>query len=268
MDQKSKTIITKMFWSSEGWRKERTISDQDKEYLIKDNAWYDIGKYTHKELQKSLLNIIKNIDRNKIVSNFLYSITTRELVFRSPLGSYAIHKNLQEHNHSKDVHCSICGIVEKEDKWDLNVLNFERIKWGGVRHHLMDYAYFDLDTSTNTLQKETTEDINTFKKIINCIKQLPNEARIRDAEKSIKDLLKSNAQEREIFLQILGYCGILQPSNKSSFKSTFVEYNDRDISEVNKIDWTYPVCWWKGKDRINKDALNYYFGNKMDIDFV
>lgn len=48
--------------------------------------------------------------------------------------------------------CKICnnlkyGVIGNEHylNEDLNVLNFERIKWGGVRHGALIYTLFDLE---------------------------------------------------------------------------------------------------------------------------
>lgn len=71
--------------------------------------------------------------------------------------------------------CSICeslryGIIGKEAyvNEDLNVLNFERIKWGDIRHVNIFYTLFDLEQ----FKKEhttafTKTDIEIFKNILN-----------------------------------------------------------------------------------------------------
>ena len=88
---------------------------------------------------------------------------------------------------------------------------------------------------------------------------LPDESRPADLEKSLSSILKSNQAERRVLIQILGYCGILQPDGMKSFYHEFVKYYDRKDRPVYKIDWTYPVSWWRGKHKVNQDALKYLF---------
>ena len=73
----------------------------------------------------------------------------------------------------------------------------------------------------------TSDDIQIMKQIIHTIKSIRPEKRPRDLEKALSKVLKSNAQEREILIQILGYCGILQPKGFEGFFKSYVNYNER-----------------------------------------
>ena len=72
--------------------------------------------------------------------------------------------------------------------------------------------------------------------------------------------IKSNKSEREVLLQILGYCGVLEAGNRPGFFRHFVRATDREVPPHGKIDWSYPFAWWRGSDGVRADALKHWFG--------
>lgn len=205
------------------------------------------------------------VSARAVVDAFLASLSTRRLDLRSALGSYAIARTFPPHSFVGDRYCSICGIfspwVQAED---LSVLNFERYKWGGVR--LLDPVYiaFDLDqfAKAETIAP-SDQDIQMMQHIISVIETQDSRARPRDVKKQLKDVLPSNKAEREVLLQILALCGIMQPRTHKSFFADFVPYSERTMPQVSKTDWSYPIWWWRGSDSVNSDAIAYYFPQVM-----
>ena len=156
--------------------------------------------------------------------------------------------------------CDVCGEYRKPSEEDLSVLNFERLKWGGVRHLSPVYNAFDLERFSQTdVTEPTPKDFEIFHAIIKTTKSLNVSARPRDLEKALSKIVDSNAAEREILIQILGFCGILQPQKQKGFFESFVNYNEREDRPVNKIDWSYPISWWRGVDGANENALAFFF---------
>jgi hypothetical protein len=146
----------------------------------------------------------------------------------------------------------------------LNVLSFERYKWGGVRHPHPEYIALDLECfSAAEKVKPNSDDIDLFRQIIKTIRSLKsNEKRCSEIlNQSLSRVVKSNQAERRVLIEILGYCGILKSQSYPSFFEGFVHYDNRPLPPVNTTDWTYPVCWWRGTDGINEEALEYYFGD-------
>ena len=142
------------------------------------------------------------------------------------------------------------------------MLNFERHKWGGVRHLKTYYIAFDLSVfeQMDDFQPKK-EDLEILDLILTTIKQSKNEERPRDLERRLGKVLKSNKAERETLLQILAYCGILQPTEHSGFFKSYTDSIDRTMPSVNKIDWTYPIWWWRGQDRFNQEAVDFWFAD-------
>lgn len=217
---------------------------------------------SHDEVVNWLISSYTAANLENIRNAFLVSLSTRQLELRSALGSYAVARNFQAHTYRGDEYCcTICGgFKHPKRSFDLNVLSFERYKWGGVRHEHPEYAAFDLEQFSMLDPVEPTgHDWDLMREIIEIIRQSKPETRPRDLEKKLSATLKSNKAEREILLKILAYCGILQPRKHPGYYQSYPHYFDRVIPPFNKIDWTYPICWWRGQDGINEDALEYYF---------
>jgi len=156
--------------------------------------------------------------------------------------------------------CRICGRWSKAETVDLNVLNFERHKWGGVRHTDPVYAWFDLSEHQKTDYLEPTEEDRTIlKEIIQRAGTVASDATPGTLAKALSDCMRSNESERRILIEILSFCGVLQPSGRSGFFGEFTLPGDRHHTGQHLNDWRYPAIWWRGSDGINATALATYF---------
>lgn len=112
-------ILLDTYWCSKGWKKP-LISDEDFEIAKNEGYMFDYpAPVSHEETLDQIREITSRI---------------------SPP-----HKSTEDH------HCYCCGWYPWKitpDAYELNhglnVLNFERYKWGGVRHVQAHYALFDL----------------------------------------------------------------------------------------------------------------------------
>lgn len=65
-------------------------------------------------------------------------------------------------------------------------------------------------------------------------------------------------------LEIMGYLGIL---HTEKYKGAFYEYNGGcPPKSSSRSDWIYPVDFWRGKNGIDKVALQYWFGEYKQLD--
>lgn len=111
---------------------------------------------------------------------FLHSLSTRKVHLRSALSSWALTHNLPMHTyHERPVAlasysgCGYCNeqkIMSNEayENEDLNVLNFERIKWGGVRLNWLVYCLLDLECLVKEQQtlNVSEEDVALLKQMV------------------------------------------------------------------------------------------------------
>lgn len=270
MDKKAKNILFKTYWKN-GWidDKKRQASPADFEYAKSKGLMFDRFTSTHDKCLDEIFQILPTITEDKVAKAFLSSLISRRLDWRSGLASYFIAKQLTHHRYDKAVSghgysngeitftsytCGTCrdlkyGIIGDEfyNNIDLNVLNFERIKWGGVRHGHLDYTLFDLQQlQVADIPNPTKQDIEVFMNILTTIEQSQPNDYPSALEKNLSTVIKSTKDERKILIEILACIDILKPTSY-------------DRPRRGKNDWTF-VEFWRGEDKYSKEALDKYFG--------
>lgn len=274
MDKKAKNILFKTYWSSKGWRDEYITPPDDFLYAKDKGLMFDPLTISHDDCINRIIASVNSISSEQVVKAFLSSLSTRRLDWRSGIASYYIAKLITLHKYTPvesghsyedgkviatSYTCGICrnlkyGVIgnEKYTKRDLNVLNFERIKWGGVRHGDLLYTLFDLEQFKQEQITEPTEaDISIFRAILRAVNSCKTgdfPSVLRDKLKDITEL-KSNKNERSVIIEILACIGVLNP----------MSYNRPTSS---KHDWTF-VEYWRGEDGYDSTVVEKYFGRYL-----
>lgn len=263
-DSKAVKILFATYWSSNGWLNDRVISAEEFAYARSAGVMFDSKPISHNEAISRAIKAVSAVTPEQVSSAFLASLTTRRLDLRSALGSYAIGQHLRHHSWTGRGNCNECGGNDSPEPQDMNVLNFERLKWGGVRHGSPIYVALDLELFAQTeIPSVTKDDVKIFNLILETAKSLPPTARARDLEKAIGEFFKSNKAEREVLLQILGYAGVLESKGYPGFFKNYVPPGRRDLPPANRIDWTYPFAWWRGSDGLNQNAVSHWFSHEL-----
>lgn len=207
-----------------------------------------------------------------VSDGFLASLTTRRPELRSALASYHLARVLPDHQYEhaaigKNADgrpfgsiCLVCGMMgESEEERDLNVLNFERLKWGAVRSTSPVYMAFDLSQAAKWQTVEPTQmDLDLMREVLDAIRQLATSdpsARPQQLEKTIASVLHEGHYQRRGFLEILAFCGVLQPRGRPSFVKGWIRYYERPEAPEWKNDWKYPMHAWRGVDGIDESRL-------------
>jgi hypothetical protein len=140
---------------------------------------------------------------------------------------------------------------------DLNVLNFERLKWGGVRHTRAMYQVFDLEQFRALAPRQPTgEDVALFHRILSTIRTLPPNATAGHFEKTLSSAISSNKNERRRLIEVLCLCGVLSyPGYRHYFDDT-VPPKDRPYRDT---DWGIPTMYWRAQDGYSIERLKEYF---------
>jgi len=262
-DKKAVKILFDRYWSASGWKKDadRNTSSEDIAYAMARRVMFQPVCQRHDDVVPNVMRVAARIRPVSVGEAFLYSLTTRDLAFRSALGSYAASAWMPDHVHSGSDRCSVCGEYDRrEGHRDLNVLNFERLKWGGVRHNQLFYQLFDLTEFEKLPSFEATvKDHEVLRSILGVASSLAEKAWCSELEKAIAGLFPSSKSERSTLLQILSYAGIIAPRNRPGYFRDWPPLAKREDRPVSNIDWTYPIMWWQGRDRVNYDAVDYYF---------
>jgi hypothetical protein len=139
----------------------------------------------------------------------------------------------------------------------LNVLNFERLKWGGVRHHKIGYQVFDLEEFKKLEVPEPSEaDLELFREILAAVRSLPAGSLASKLEKALPKSLAKNSSERTTLLEILFYAGILAYPGYAHY------YDDSEPPKgrpYRDTDWSDPAKYWRSEDGYNLERLKEYF---------
>lgn len=272
MDKKAKKILFQTYWKN-GWkdRKEIKTEPNDFAYAKEKGLMFDPITISHDDCVNKIINIVSTITLEHVAKAFLSSLSTRRLDWRSGIASYFIAKLMTAHQYTPVVSgqsyqdgqmshssytCQVCrdlkyGMIGNENyvKADLNILNFERIKWGGVRHGDLLYTYFDLMQFTKqAISEPTKDDIAILKGILAIIASCQQD----DYPGSLSDKLtdvpnfKSNQDERNTVIEILACVGILQPASY-------------ERPTRGKHDWVY-ATYWRGQDKYNQHMVKQLFG--------
>jgi hypothetical protein len=270
-DKKALQILLATYWSPKAWQGDRTIDPADFDYARQAGYMFDPVTVTHDDIVGRLLATRNRVSIEQVTDAFLASLSTRRLELRSALGSFSFAAHFPDHrlvDQPRDqvptgrLHCRLCGLVGHSagEQEDLNILSFERWKWGGLRHTHPLYCWFDLTQFEKAgLSTPTEEDYSILARIVDIASGLTPKAKPNELEKRISKVIKSNGWERRVLIEILGHCGVLKPAGRCGFLQAFTSSEQRDRPPDHKNDWSYPVIWWQGADGVDRDALNRLF---------
>ena len=254
-------ILLDTYWNAGGWGN-REPTAEDFERAKAEGYMFDpVGTLTHDETLQTLHALTEKIAPQDVANAFLYSLSTRKLQYRSALGSYYYALAIPEHTHDKSETCYFCDWMPLQG-YEYNVLNFERYKWGGVRHTKPEYALFDLEQFLLLPKVIPAEaDMQILKSVLHTMEELPPSKKAGAYRELItkKKLLKSNKSEIEVLLNILGICGVLSGKDAPCYCDEFVNVYRRSPREHTN-DYEYPVNWWHVSDGVNEERFLKVFG--------
>ena len=265
--KRAKAILFDTYWSATGWKRDedRFTSDEDFAYAKERRVMFDPMDVSHDLVIERLRSVIAKLSPRVMADAFVASFSGRRLDWRSAFSSYAVFQNLRSHSAlGEQSRCTCCGLYLSSGKEDLSIFNFERLKWGGVRHLYPTYAMFDLELfSEGQAPVPTLEDAALFRQLIAAIQQLPERVSSADVQGRFNKILKSNKAERDGLVAALGYCGILNTPGQENFNDEFVGAKRRRLPDRRFMDMPYPACWWNSDAGISTERLNAVFGHVL-----
>lgn len=261
MDNKAKKILLNTFWASGGWKDGPYVfAGDDFNYAKSKGMMFDPITINHDEIVKRLHELHQAITKERVAAAFLHSLSTKKVYLRSALSSWALTSGLPLHtygqrssvrtNYSSCGDCNFHRLVSEREyiNHDLNVLNFERVKWGGVRLNELLYCWLDLELFSKEEALEcTSEDVALLSKMLEAIQNCEDNESARMLEKRWKDVIPSSKHERDVMMEIWGYTGLLaQRDTPRKHRGVGHDFNS--------------VAEWQGNDGYSQEALEFYFG--------
>lgn len=141
-------------------------------------------KIFHDDCICKINKLLNQFSKQSVVDIFVSSLSTRNVYNRSILSSYIQAESLIKHDFkSGNFYCQICENLGLSSAFnielDRNIMNFEKIKWGGVRLNNVEYILFDLEQFRNiVITKPNDEDIKIL--ILEPKKERPTRGRDTD----------------------------------------------------------------------------------------
>lgn len=249
------------------------IKTTDFEIAKKAGLMFEPIVQSHNDAINQAFNEFKICSKKQITNLFLSSLSTQRLDWRTGLPVYAIMMSFPEHkfiptNSELNNLCAVCS-SSKEEKVDLTFLNQIRFLVGGiVRCDIYEFAFFLKQINLLPMILPNDEDIEIINKLITIIKEADKTDTPSKLIKKIKIKgFKTNEEQKKVFLDTLGYCGILETRLHQGFRNKFTNLNVAPRNNRNS-DFHYPVDWWTAKDGINTEAMNYWFGDYVDLGLI
>jgi hypothetical protein len=199
------------------WVEDRDVPAADFAFAEAAGVMFDPIRLVHDQLVEWVLSARDKVNRLDISNAFVASLGSRRQDTRSALGSYSHVLHLATHGfekHGSSERCAVCGVRTGPLSIDLSARNFRRLKWAGnVEQGSLSYAGWDLHAFAELSPlSPTTEELGILQQVLDAIRSLPASAQLSDLNRSLVGLFKSNKQERQVVLEILGYAGVLKPA--------------------------------------------------------
>lgn len=248
IDPRAQKILFDTFWTSKGWtgRDARTIPAADRAYAMAHGMMFERRDVDHDALVADALRARDSVSLAAASGHFLASLSARRPDLRSGLASRVLADRLTRHHFARGPSfvCATClGYAEYRDT-DLDVLQFERHKWGGVRHGDLMYLWFDLSQlALAAPSTPTDEDRALFARVLEAAAHAAPKDTPGKLSQALKDVLPSTKQERDQLVEILAAAGVLAASNPSRGSGEFAQAGA-----------------WRGADGYDRAAVVRLFG--------
>lgn len=278
MDQGRK-ILFKTFWNSSGYCYTDPTPEEFAIAVAEGYMFEETNPLSHQDTLIALQQVIQQIDSADVANAFLYSLSTRELAYRSAMGSYWYTKAVPIHGAVPPDWCQCCGWREEyhdhrtfksrygeRSMWPKHTLenscNFHRHKFGGRHHTEAPYALFDLQQFLKMPKVTPADaDIAMLRQILHAITELEPRKKAGTYRDLLvkKKIIPTNKIEIESLIDILGLCGILSTAEHPCPDVEFRGRNGIYPPEMRNC-FAYPVNWWRAQDGVNEERFLKVFG--------
>src|SRR5882724_1221441 len=244
---------------------------EDLDYAKKHGLAFYFVEMNHDQAIQKCFEHYALLEKELVTSSFLASFSSNRLDWRSGLAAYAIMQTMPQHSYRQTPakFCEVCSAAETKKHLDLTGLNQQRFAYGSLISEKTPYQIQFLLEQHSKLEKDIApipSDFAIFNAIIRLIESSPKDATPTQVMEKLKTVehLKANLEQCRCLLEILGFCSILETEQHSGYLTKYMNPGLAP-SKTHRSDWAYPVDFWTGKNGINRDAFQFWFGNYREI---
>lgn len=258
---------------------EEILSEKEKEILFK-CGWVtnDIVHFkNHGDTLEKLLSLKDNgnLSRERCVDAFVAGVGGSYLRGRSILAAWLLLDKIQPHEYYERPQfrcCWICGTGDKDSV--IKTINNSYLQYCLHLGHLYyepKYIYLNLKYFAEQPAILPTEhDIVIFRKLIELLRNAPDDERPSQCEKRLKSekLLPSSITIRSV-LQTLSLCGVLPNRFIELSENIWNDWGEvalcgKQIRAPIRSDLEMPWAGWKGSMKINEEKAERLFGRYIN----
>lgn len=212
-----------------------------------------------KQVIHNLINVLKTIDKNELLENFLIAGETGNKCYLSEFSTVHYLNNYSEEKLFKlgktdkllDTKNDVIDYDEKYTMEDFISFLFVKVfRAGSIERGSLFYCYTDLCFDLPYIKQLKSENnwINTL--VTNIEKQ--DNSKLSDLIKNCKSIVKGNKYFKQSVLEALSYSGDLKVKGIDVSKIFIPFYKDELASHFYSNEWKYPLRMWNE----NKTATN------------
>ncbi|UJF32245.1 hypothetical protein [Paenibacillus hexagrammi] len=255
LDSNIKKLFFSMYWRN-GWLDTPRVLEEEDLKLLRNNGLFADPEYLHHDIVIDRINtVILQYSPHVVGNYFLSSLSTRILEFRGVADCFSNLFPLAPHKHTGTGYCKTCGIPEFKN-YDYNPTLFTIYKFGGGDSLFQMPNVFILEKFKNEKVPEPTfSDIGTMREILSVILSIQPEDGPSKLNSQLKQVIKSNDEERHLLIELMAKLGIIRPHGN-------LEEKYRKVPA--RSNWFGPDSIWTGKDSFNINAIKRYFPGYMN----
>lgn len=264
-DRRALQTLFDAYWGPGGWKpdEQRHVAPAELAHAKAAGIMFDDVDLAHDAAIDRACLAVEGVTRHQAAAAFVASLGSRRLEWRSALGTWTFGQWLRPHAYtawsSSTGPCAECGHAMQE-RHDLNCLQFERHKWGGVRHDQPAYVAFDLEQLARCgAPTPTDDDARILRTILDVAAAMPAAATQRQLQKELARPLGGNKAERDTVLRVLAASGILRDPAHPGFATVGMSWGARQAAGRNRGDVEYPLDWWRGSHGVNAANAKLWF---------
>ena len=249
------------------------------------------SELTHDEAMEKLFEEYNVADKKRYTNFFLSALSDSK--FNSGLYAYAVMKTFPKHvflrsteNMADGRYCAFCGAFHVSVSEFYDYYEDNHFVGALYAHDVYEKLYIlHRINRLDNVPSITEQDFDIFKEIISCLQSADHDTKIRDILKQLKKafffkpwmhkiktdgigkdtgITRTAEQKIQSILETLGVCGIL---HTEKHKGSFYEYINLGLApkSAHRSDWDYPVDFWRGRNGINWQNFEYWFGDYEEL---